>query len=392
MNNYNENSKEVQELKSLIQDYFNIKNKGRGELNNKNLLSSYLKDNENKSYILDKYEYYNALHNMSNMEILWQETNVTVIDMQINRNNAIFDVYEEYKYQEKDVLGTSSIGTFHTIVLIKENGKWMITDIKSNDEFDRIYKYKGFNLQKELKEIKAPLMSGEEIKKIWQKETDNINNIYSTKSFSLQNSWVYTDYDRDAAVNYALKYSDTTYDTTPSPSRNKLFVCYESDCQNFASQCVFAGFGGDYNNSAAINNKSFPMIATGNRQWWATGTTSSYNSNYGNGWNWANCIAFGEYFDDGGYQIEGPYGWIHEGTVLFAYPGDIIQIREGTSGNNWYHSYVVTSVKGTQGGLTPDDIYVCSHTVNLNNIKLSTRCSNAERLRVLRISGHYSKN
>jgi hypothetical protein len=55
MNNYNENSKEVQELKSLIQDYFNIKNKGRGELNNKNLLSSYLKDNENKSYILDKY-------------------------------------------------------------------------------------------------------------------------------------------------------------------------------------------------------------------------------------------------------------------------------------------------------------------------------------------------
>lgn len=72
--------------------------------------------------------------------------------------------------------------------------------------------------------------------------------------------------------------------------------------------------------------------------------------------------------------------------------GDIIQIREGTSGNNWYHSYVVTSVKGTQGGLTPDDIYVCSHTVNLNNIKLSTRCSNAERLRVLRISGHYSKN
>lgn len=195
----------------------------------------------------------------------------------------------------------------------------------------------------------------------------------------------------DAAKTYALNHSDTTYDSTVSTSYNDLFIEYTpNDCANFGSQSVFAGFGGDYDNATAINNKSHPMISTGNRLWWATDSTSSYNSDYGNGWNWANCVAFGEYIADGGHQIEGLNGWIHEGTVMYAYPGDIIQIRSGTSGDDWYHTYVVTSVTGTQGILTPNDIYICSHTTNLHNIKLSTRCSNEGRLRVLRIGTHYS--
>jgi hypothetical protein len=207
------------------------------------------------------------------------------------------------------------------------------------------------------------------------------------KQVSSIKSWTITSYNRTAASDYALDYSS---DTSGTSSYNDLFVDYSSDCQNFGSQAVFAGFGGDYDSSSAINNKDLPMIDSGTRVWWAT----LYSSDGGASgpWHWANCDHFGDYVEEGGSGIEGIYGWIYTGNVNYAYPGDIIQYRTSSSSTDWVHSYVVTSVTGTQGLLDPDDIYICSHTTNLNNELLSSRVSNEALLRVIRIGWHYSED
>ena len=141
------------------------------------------------------------------------------------------------------------------------------------------------------------------------------------------------------------------------------------------------------------------MVDSGARVWWGDVITSSFNSNYydpsdgdPNGLVWVNVKPFANYINGGGYQIEGPYGWINEASLAYADVGDTIQIRDSTSGDGWYHTYVVTSVDGTAGSRTPANIWVSAHTRNALNEQLSTINNNVNYYRNIRISGHYRLN
>lgn len=169
----------------------------------------------------------------------------------------------------------------------------------------------------------------------------------------------YIPYDKSRAASYAKKYAGSNY--------NKRFASYKGhggDCQNFASQCVWYGYGGT-DTASAINNKLRPMVTgTSNRNWFATSGYMDCSIS------WIRCTAFKDYINNSYGGNPGPAGWTHVGSVAFAEPGDVIQVN-WTGGNQW-HSYIVTAVTGTSGARTKSNITVVAHTGDITPRLLST--------------------
>lgn len=70
-----------------------------------------------------------------NDRILWDNVQITINNIDLKENTALVNVYEAYEYVLNDYSnGFSSTGIDYTITLKKEDNKWLISDIASNDE------------------------------------------------------------------------------------------------------------------------------------------------------------------------------------------------------------------------------------------------------------------
>lgn len=145
-----------------------------------------------------------------------------------------------------------------------------------------------------------------------------------------------TEYNRRAAVRYAIKWAF---------SRNPRFYDFEDiggDCTNYISQCLYAGCG-----------------------------VMNYSSE--NGWYYINADDRAPSWTGVNFLREflltnrgaGVYG--EERDISALIPGDIIQLidKEG----RFYHSVFVSAVFAP---VTPENIFVCAHTVDSRNRRLST--------------------
>ena len=172
----------------------------------------------------------------------------------------------------------------------------------------------------------------------------------------------YRTYGRSSAASYGLTYTDnsgggsTTY-------YNKLFVAYASDCQNFVSQCIWFGFGGQ-NNSTAINNHYLPMVysISGATSWWADKTTSEAH--------WYNVGKFKEMVE-ANWNSDKVGVQAHEGALADVWHGDFV-VHADLS-----HVYIVVRINDLDGdGVTDyNEIYVSSHTNNRKDYRLASLIS-----------------
>lgn len=163
--------------------------------------------------------------------------------------------------------------------------------------------------------------------------------------------------------------------------RNPLFPFFVADCQNYASQCVWAGLGG-FSTSSMINSASRPMVnanltSDSSRQWYIT---------IGNGYSgtWTVVGTFAEHVANGSPLKLGLFGSKYSG-VANARVGDVIQIRD-IDKTSYYHSYVVVRVTGTEGSRKYGDIFVCSHTTDRAETALSL-LSYESAFRTIRVNG-----
>lgn len=145
------------------------------------------------------------------------------------------------------------------------------------------------------------------------------------------------------------------------------------DCQNFASQCIWAGLRGQ---NSSIATCGLPMIDEmtadlSDRAWYVTPTGAHSNS-------WTVVSSFYNYVNNGGSYILGLCGTIYSG-VAYAEPGDVIQIRDNSG---YYHSYVVTRVTGEAGSRDRTDIYISSHTTDRLDEQLGVASSNCRTIAV----------
>lgn len=345
---------------------------------------------KNQKFLKDKIKLQKKLRQKQNQEIIWDNSTISIDNIEVLKDTAKVECFEDYEFILNDYKnGFSSTGTTYNISFQKFDNQWLITEVKSNDEFDTAYYETGFNVDEKINTMLSACIVDNDLNADSLRKELEYQNEKSEKgnNKNLTTQWTRYDYDRHNAWVYALTYSADTRDYSTN-SYNPRFGEYASgglnrDCQNFGSQCVWFGFGGS-NNQTAINNKDFPMVSTGSRAWYQTDTR--YDTP--NTWVWTGVEYFDDYINNGGYQIEGPYGWIYQSNLSYTEAGDIIQVKD--SSGTYYHTYVVDQVQGTAGARTTSDIWVSAHTLNRrHNLLSSIFGSNQSNLRNIRIIGYY---
>ncbi len=147
---------------------------------------------------------------------------------------------------------------------------------------------------------------------------------------------VETEYNRRAAVRYAIKWAFW---------RNPRFYDFEDiggDCTNFISQCLYAGCG--VMNYSQENGWFY--INSNNRAPSWTGVT---------------------FLRDFLLTNKGPGVYGEEAPLSEMRPGDVIQLIDEQG--KFYHSVFVSAVFAP---VVPQNIFVCAHSVDARNRRLST--------------------
>ncbi len=147
-------------------------------------------------------------------------------------------------------------------------------------------------------------------------------------------------YDRQAAVRYALKWAY---------ARNPRFYDFEDiggDCTNFISQCLYAGCG--------------VMNFSPENGWYYINTNNRAPS-------WTGVIFLREFLLTN--EGAGVYG--RETDLSALHEGDVVQLID--SEGMFYHTVFVSYVsRAYWREVTADDIYVCAHSYDARNRRLSS--------------------
>ena len=148
-------------------------------------------------------------------------------------------------------------------------------------------------------------------------------------------------YDRQAALDYARRYT---------AARNPAWDDYAGmggNCQNYVSQCLYAG--------------GIPMDTTGAAVWkWFDGTVANDTTAAGRSSSWSGVDEFLAYAEGNtGYGLAAQTG----APYLTGQPGDLIQMGENGS---WRHVVIISQTVTDESGQTIDYL-VHSNTSNLEN-------------------------
>lgn len=197
-----------------------------------------------------------------------------VLNTAVNGNLAVVDVCETLDFQYSECDEPSAMTTYYYVSLVKNGGRWLVMAVESDDIFYETYREGGFDLEKEIASVDAAY-AHQEISAITTTETPVEENTAQVLPASVSN----TDrvYNGNNAAMYALTYSTQSDDGNSVPSyKNERFYWSSASCQLFASQCVWAGFGGS-NTQDDINNR-LVMDTTGSYQWWSTQTHYNHDN------------------------------------------------------------------------------------------------------------------
>jgi hypothetical protein len=253
--------------------------------------------------------------------------------------------------------------TEHAFVLIKESGQWRIQSNHYSDAITEQYPA----CADFVREVMNYRRDHDAYWARWQRwEGDNqgdfgVNRHQESDILNAQPmSGTYinkTVQGQNQLVQYAMNYTDDSH-TTSHDAYNELFRedLGNNDCMNFASQCLWAMFGGN-NNQQAIEGRYSPMVynVAGANDWWCTHTASSTTP----WWSWTSISNFKSMlFDNSNYDKIGLQGSI--GPVWGASVGDLCDHASGG------HVYVITGWQdlNTNGRVDWGELKECSHTNN----------------------------
>lgn len=327
------------------------------------------------SFTKERSQFRKELWKANGLPLVWSEIDLSFDSIAIDGETAEVLVREVLQYiLDTEIRQISSVQLNYEITLSKLNDVWMIDRVTTDDEITRFFDKESIGASIERLKAGTPIVIRTSAPPRRQYSVD-----------SLDSGWEYITLNTSRFREYALEYSSNT---TGSSSYNPLFFdCsdYGGDCQNFASQCLWYGFGGN-NTASDIAARRWPMISSGPRAWFLQGTTFNCDSAHA----WISVEAFKTYAAAGGYHIAGPDGYVFDG-VAYAQVGDIIQV-DYTSDGVFDHSYVVTAVSGTEGSRGLQNISVCAHTTNRNSVLLSNIPYSSASFRTLRVDATWKES
>ena len=330
------------------------------------------------------FEFERAVRQNSSHERVYEKFDVTIPDITISGKTASVTAYEYLEYilaDYEDIV--SSRGITYYIDFVKDGSDWKISNITTDNEleqlvsqYDNVETLIALACTDEWTPVESP-----EIETAHQNATGNLATISTSATYPRRS------YSAIKAINYAKQYTSSDHSTSTTKNYNPDFPSFNpNDCQNFVSQCIWAGLGGT---EAFLEE---PMISeSSGRDWYcyyenATGTAVPVYST-----TWTSIKSFSEYVKAGNSTKPGLYGKVGEtGEIANCYAGDALQLCYSAKKEDYYHTYLIVKATYTNGVRTNDDLWVCAHTANRNNELLSEVVGDSQAtLRAVAISGSY---
>ncbi len=170
-------------------------------------------------------------------------------------------------------------------------------------------------------------------------------------------------YDTSKAVTYAAAhYSDTS---------NSVFgFTSEKNCQNFASQCVWAGLGGSGTSTTARPAVPTSRVGTNAFNVWCRNQNTTYYDKFYFNWAWDNVRGFMKLLRASSMSEEGPYGnGLYTDAIKYAAVGNVLSVNWDGAANedSMDHAMFVTGVTGTSGSRTKSNVKIAAHTSPTNS-------------------------
>lgn len=324
--------------------------------------------------------------------------NYEITDVSLIENFATVTLYESIFFYYDDLDEETFKGTWYKVCLYKTGTKWIIYDVWSNDPFDGDKTVNDLNSMIDMidkccqdeQTQKAVLTAMDqtqkvelaaEIEAVSAQARENMDAVANAAS-----AGEVIPYNASDAINYAYTYTTTTGSNTLD-YYNKNFPDFKdipggSDCANFVSQCIWAGFGGS-DNETSLSVVTAPMDKSGSMQWWCTPSNwdkstswsgvedqAIYVENSDQSPSTEDAVWFADYptlyeirdiksTDSNDLEYNKPVSILYSGIQ----PGDALML---TANNGYFHSVFISKITGN----TINDIYYCAHDTDVKSGKL----------------------
>lgn len=369
----------------------NEEKRGNDSLTQKDELELAKKTSGNMKKVEDAARFIRYMREQQRIERRDFESRVDVLDSEMDGNRYVVHLYSNISFRYSDAEEDTYCGDAYTVTFEQLGGKWYISDTDSEELNMSGFLEDSFNLEAEIQafdrarklEIEAEVPASERMAQ---------NDEMLPTAASLDRIIAYN---KNNAVAYAYTYTaKNSTNGNNTGYMNPLFPDYSSlggNCQNFVSQCIWAGFGG--NNDASffttqnVSQIPMPMDNVGVNRWDADQWYCIKGNGIGKTCSWAHT----EYFHT--YVTESNKNYTNDGKnmrcdeyVIAAY-GDFSKIGASNltgaemqvygSGGDFSHAIIATNATGTNA----KEIYYCGNSPMRQNAKLSDY--NAHKIRVI---------
>lgn len=290
---------------------------------------------------VSQYDYLNALYEAKGWTFYSDSLSFSGFEVEINGDYANASIVEEYSYDIDNGFDELCwLSREYSIALRKSSGNWYITCITTDSLIER----EEIDVEAQIALLNQP------VEATGICDDSNIEHNAAPMSSNLY-SWIYN---VDDAVDYAQNYFNGT---------NQLFGQSGADCQNFASQCVWAGLGGT--SATDVPCVSYDLVGHSAPNLWCHNQYSDYYSNYKLNWAWDNVVGFFHLIAVSTPNTIGPYGNVYTSNALAsAKKGDVLFVNSdggAASSTNIDHAMFITKVNGISGSRTSANIFIAAH-------------------------------
>lgn len=311
-------------------------------------------------YRIAETEYKRALNEAMGWEITSDNISFDNFTIDVSGSQASASVVEDYTYYITDGFDSESFRRReYSFELQNGANGWEIVSVKTNDPWEEEdgFSYDVVDVESHIAEVLTvpqTLDSGDVLD-----EED-----LAVPAATTLNRWTYSTSD---AVDYAVDhYKD-------NKNGDSIFgFTTGNNCQNFASQCVWAGLGGSGSSTSARPAVSTSVAGSdGPNVWQRNVATKCYSSStYWLNWTWDTVRGFANMMVESDPDREGPCGNTqYSGKFRYAAVGNVLSVDwDGNpSRDTLDHAMFVTEVSGTSGSRTTSQVKVAAHTNPTNS-------------------------
>lgn len=321
-------------------------------------------NNQQLEFRLSEYQYLAALYEATNTEIFSDELKFSDFEVDIQDDTAVASIVEKYTYYTNDFDGYNFRMRKYTFDLEKQNdGGWAVCSVVTDDPWETSdFTYEPYDIaQAEVIANAVADLSVDEAP-MDEKIEPQASSLYK---------WTY---DPDVAVEYAKEYCDAD----ANGGYNTLFPFQKgtddegNNCQNFASQCVWAGLIGSMDAVEGMESRdSLPAVSSDYLGKTATNVWCYDELSGSIGYcSWYSSRGFAEMIRLSKSTTEGPFGNTHYGTLKYADVGSVIHYTKlstpKATANTIVHAMFVTAANGEPGSRTMSDLKIAANSSHTN--------------------------